>query len=542
MIVLLAIVLLSFSAYVFAELMVVEAVVSSTFAQETQARSAAESGIEYVAALLDDRRSSVQIDLYNNPDLFQNVPISGILDTHRPPGQPAFCVVAPYHGASSQLRFGLGDESEKLNLNSLPLHKRQRILARKRLLRIEKMTPQIADAILDWLDEDDEPREFGAEQPYYHSLNPPINCRNSRIDVLSDLLQVRGVTPELLYGEDTNHDGWLDASENDGADTFPDDNSDGVLNRGWSAKLTAFGGKSKYGTDGLRKIDLNQPSLAKLYDQLAGELDENIARFVIAYRLEGPIESEDLPDEYEDNDYGNSEGVNYEFGNDDYDLADVQRRSDEQTNESDDDIRALFKLANQKRGGIDLAIEPIYRIRSLYDLFGSAVRVVVDGQDTILDSPWSADPSTIASQIPLLDQKLDTHSGNELAPLVNVNQCSLDVLMTVPGMTREVANTIIAARPITDASNAGFRRNSTAWLLTEGIINLKQLRRIAPYITVRGDVFRIDVVGFAGGANSPVSRVSAVIDATYRPIRVTYFRDLPVLSNNSGRFFTSREK
>lgn len=552
LIVLLAIVLLSFSAYVFAELMLVESVVSSTFAQETQARSAAESGVEYVAAILNDRRSSGHVDLYNNPELFQNVPISGVLNSHQPPGQPTFCVVAPFQGNSPQLRFGLVDESKRFNLNCLPLHKRQSILARKRLLSIDKMTPQIADAILDWLDEDDEPREFGAEQSYYQSLNPPVNCRNSRIDLLSDLLQVRGVTAELLYGEDTNHDGWLDATENDGAETFPVDNSDGVLSQGWSAELTTFGGKSNYGPDGFQKIDLNQPSLAKLYDELAAEFDENIARFVIAYRMEGPIDSEDFPDEYADSDYGNSdygnsdygndEFGNDEFGNDDYELADAQRRTAEQTNESADDIRALFNLANQNRGGIDLTIEPSYRVRSLYDLFGSAVRLLIDNKDTILDSPWSADPSTIASRIPLLDQKLDTDNGNDLAPFVNVNQSSLDVLMTVPGMDREVAKMIIAARPISGTAIPESRRSSTAWLLTEGIINLQQLRRIAPYITVRGDVFRVDVVGFAGGANSPVSRVSAILDATYQPVRIIHFRDLPVLSSNSRRFFTYREE
>ena len=47
------------------------------------------------------------------------------------------------------------------------------------------MTEEIADAILDWLDEDEEPREYGAESDYYSSLSPGYaprtdNWRRSR--------------------------------------------------------------------------------------------------------------------------------------------------------------------------------------------------------------------------------------------------------------------------------------------------------------------------------------------------------------------------
>ena len=81
------------------------------------------------------------------------------------------------------------------------------------------MTPQTADAILDWIDRDEEPREFGAERSYYTAmgLRPP---RNGRLTSLEDLLQVRGVSPEWLYGNDLNRDGLLDQRESDDSGRF----------------------------------------------------------------------------------------------------------------------------------------------------------------------------------------------------------------------------------------------------------------------------------------------------------------------------------
>ena len=60
----------------------------------------------------------------------------------------------------------------------------------------------LTDSILDWRDEDDAHRMNGAENDYYLGLSPPYTARNGPFDSVEDLQWVRGVTPELFYGEE----------------------------------------------------------------------------------------------------------------------------------------------------------------------------------------------------------------------------------------------------------------------------------------------------------------------------------------------------
>ena len=58
----------------------------------------------------------------------------------------------------------------------------------------------IVDAIKDWIDADNETTRFGAEDAYYQALEKPYPCKNAPIEFLEELLFVRGITKELLYG------------------------------------------------------------------------------------------------------------------------------------------------------------------------------------------------------------------------------------------------------------------------------------------------------------------------------------------------------
>jgi general secretion pathway protein K len=64
----------------------------------------------------------------------------------------------------------------------------------------------VSDSILDWIDADDLPRVAGAESDYYQGLAVPYYAKNAPIDDLSELLLVKGVTPEMYWGSNaTNH-------------------------------------------------------------------------------------------------------------------------------------------------------------------------------------------------------------------------------------------------------------------------------------------------------------------------------------------------
>ncbi|MBR9982470.1 MAG: type II secretion system minor pseudopilin GspK [Desulfatitalea sp.] len=56
-------------------------------------------------------------------------------------------------------------------------------------------------ALKDWLDGDDHITELsGAESDYYQGLDPPYSAKNGPLDHLSELLLVKGVTPEIYHG------------------------------------------------------------------------------------------------------------------------------------------------------------------------------------------------------------------------------------------------------------------------------------------------------------------------------------------------------
>jgi general secretion pathway protein K len=60
----------------------------------------------------------------------------------------------------------------------------------------------IVNSIIDWIDPDDVPRIQGAEKDFYQDYWPgrEYAAKNGPIDDLSELLLIRGVTPELFWG------------------------------------------------------------------------------------------------------------------------------------------------------------------------------------------------------------------------------------------------------------------------------------------------------------------------------------------------------
>lgn len=124
---------------------------------------------------------------------------------------------------------GPADAHAKVNINRM---------SASDLMELEGMTEDVAAAILDWIDEDDEVNDLGAEAPAYQRLEYPYEPRNGPIRSLAELELIRGVDPELVRGEDWNLNGILDPNENDGDLTWPPDDADGTLDAGWSRYIT----------------------------------------------------------------------------------------------------------------------------------------------------------------------------------------------------------------------------------------------------------------------------------------------------------------
>ena len=86
-------------------------------------------------------------------------------------------------------------------------------------MNLTDMDESTADAILDWIDADNAPRDLGAEADYYLGLDPPVRPRNAVPPSLDELLLVRGVTREKLFGLDLNANFRIDSWEADLAST-----------------------------------------------------------------------------------------------------------------------------------------------------------------------------------------------------------------------------------------------------------------------------------------------------------------------------------
>lgn len=96
-----------------------------------------------------------------------------------------------------EIRYGLMDEERKLNVNKASFE-----VLKQFFESVGEATAQeagdIADAILDWVDTDDEPRENGAEEGYYASLQPAYPCKNKEFQVVEELLLVKAMTQEVF--------------------------------------------------------------------------------------------------------------------------------------------------------------------------------------------------------------------------------------------------------------------------------------------------------------------------------------------------------
>jgi type II secretory pathway component PulK len=184
---------------------------------------------------------------YDNPDIFR-----GRLVVNDGANRWYFTVYAPNFMDDQNVRYGLIDESGKLDVNRA---------TERQLEVLPGMAPELRDALLDYIDRDEDTRSSGAEQDYYDERPVPYFI-NRRMTTVEELLLVKGFTGVHVYGEDGNFNGLLEPNEDDGREVFPPDNSDGRLDMGlWTyLTVTPFTLGRHRDPQGLRRININQAS------------------------------------------------------------------------------------------------------------------------------------------------------------------------------------------------------------------------------------------------------------------------------------------
>lgn len=168
--------------------------------------------------------------------------------------------------ASGSYQVVLTNEDSKISLN----HASEPVL--RKLLQQTGVTDAIlldtiAAAIVDWRDTDEVERPNGAESEYYLSRPVPHASKNAPFQRIEELLSVRGMTRDILYGNTRDR-----ARREQLAETYPDQRTFATGEYlGLAAFITAHGsGRIDYSladVDVLAALDVPQ---GKIQEILAG--------------------------------------------------------------------------------------------------------------------------------------------------------------------------------------------------------------------------------------------------------------------------------
>ncbi|HEX6960447.1 MAG TPA: hypothetical protein VF175_01160 [Lacipirellula sp.] len=512
--------------------------------RSVKAARLAESGAEYVKTVLALTPAEIQQagGLLANPTTMQAVIVD---DQSDPFDRGRFTILSPAQvdGLYAGFKYGLENESAKLNVNTL-LAPGAEEEAVNRLLALPGMTIEIADAILDWLDADEAPRTNGAEFEVYQQLVPPYEPRNGPIADLDELLLVRGITPELLYGVDQNRNFQIEPHEAPRGLLVELDNADGSLNRGWSAYLTVSSvenfqqspstGAAASTSTALARLDLNGQNLQQLYTSLQSVVGDDMAKFIIVYRQYGgqPIDQGQngqppLP--------GSTIGGGSTSGSTGSSSSSTSGGSPPTSgtpgagaSQAVSVAASSLQLNFEQQGG--------NQINSPLELVG--MRVQVPGQDNQpaknVDSPWLDNASTYRELLTFYDAILPGRA-RRVAGRVSINAASRPVLRSIPGLPATAIGRIVARRELEPDLVLSDQRHAI-WLLIEGIVTLQEMKQIERYVTTGGDAFSGQVVGFFDAGPSAV-RGEFVIDRSGTSPRLRAWRDLSPL----GRGFTTQQ-
>jgi general secretion pathway protein K len=143
--------------------------------------------------------------------------------------------------------------------------------------------PVITDSILDWIDRDDDPHLSGAETDFYLRRKPAYIAKNGPLDDLSELLLIKGITPQIYWGNQFLH------HQNQGA-LFADSEFRNLR----SDVVYPVGMVNLFSTLSARSLNLNTVTAEAL--QAIPPIDSNMATALLRYRA-GPDGVEGTPDD-----------------------------------------------------------------------------------------------------------------------------------------------------------------------------------------------------------------------------------------------------
>ena len=544
--VLVVIAFLALAAYRYNDLMRSEYLASHGAQRSAESRALAESGLNYSMAVLFAGQGQLAVNTSQSLEV-----------------DPANS--SPLKGSFQIIQ--VEEESAKLNLNSLLDLDSSGDTLRQVLEKVQSTIPEMTDdviaAIIDWMDEDDDLEEQGAETEYYMALDPPYRAKNAPVDSIEELLLVRGVTPALLNGSGTSP--------------------------GLKSLFTVNTREVNFESDGITIVRLNEGDLTTLESGLSTALGEpSVSQFIMAYRLYGNTKSSGSSGGSSrgaasspssggsSSTSGGSGGSSSSSGG--LGSSSSQKPSTGSSGSSSSfgglsggasssgssSISAGGTATIVSSGGavtvtasagatapqsssvtvvdpamlqaqIDQDKQPNFfrqlkKVGSIFDLASTDVTVSYQsGKQKVsgtLKSPLK-DPSVASQYLPLLFSATSTASAPdsadkvELPAKLNVMAAPYEVLSLLPGLEDQDIQNILTNRPQPGDSTG----DTLAWLLTKAQISASKLSRVEKYLTTRPKMVRVVSVGKLDGFGV-TTVLEGMIDLSGPRPRLAGIRDL----------------
>ncbi len=482
-----------------------------TMSDKVTARWLSRAGVYQAIGQLanDDNTTDGQWDnWYDNPRLFKDFKLTG----------GTFTVYADRFRQGNKGTYGVEDEASKLNVNTATLNM---------LLKLPNMTDTLAQAIIQWRD-DPEHSYLIPAGTVGGSLNGTVNNNsnsngsNANKDVLANinsrnrvssatssqtdntsadspgtlrcLALVEGMTNKILYGEDTNMNGIMETNENDGDKNPPQDNEDGILDRGLLGYVTVYSYELNCDGQGQRRININKADIDTLEEKL--QLAPPYALWLVENR---PFNS----------------------------IADIVKPGDTQARLPD-----IAPNNNLATGGANVAVRGgnsassgtgrIRRTRTARTRTTSRNNVNTPGSHT----GTKPDNEKIQPVRPTLAvfRRIADHItvtyALRIAGRININTANSDILQCLPGIDEHLAQQIISKRSVLPD---GFR--SIAEVLAVQGMTPNKFKAIAKLITVRSYVFTIRSQG-REAKTGITCNIEAVVQREKGRVSVIYWHEV----------------
>ncbi len=489
-------------------------------AYRLQTRAAAEAGIQVVTLMLRDRRLDVDAWYDNREELHRVLLWQEGEETTafgKPPTADAedvpayrFSIVAD-DPADDEIgvRYGVTNEAAKLNINQASVQQLRTLIAQ--VVPPEVAVEELADALVDWRDADDQPGESGAEREYYMSLEPPYMPKNGPFDTVEELLMVKGFTAQILYGEDYDRNGLLTFNEDDGDETFPIDDADGTLNRGLYPYITVWSRDFNTANDAKPRVYVGagatnlQEELADYFEPQEIAFIEQVAATLQSDDKSGNDDGDKTPAKGEETDQDSTGGDSAGKGSGNETAGEPKAKGDDEAAETGDG----GSPQEQTQGGETEDTEFASLVALLHP-------VVIGG--SIVPSPFELE------DFPRILDRLTLDPRPEFAGVIDVNTAPAEVLRCVTGMTETLIADIISQREMLDSE----AKQTPAWILTEQLTDDETMELLLHNITARGFQFTIESLGYADHIGT-VSRLQVVVEMRGPVAQTIYYRDLTPL-------------